>query len=66
MKTIEQAKADLWKRFREEVTDKLFLRDEDLLRLMSDGVIFVRIGMLSGGEPAAKVMTLEQVKADPR
>lgn len=66
MKTIEQAKADLWKRFRNEVTEQISLKDEDLLRLMTDGVIFIRVAIMSDGSPMVRVMTKDAVKADPR
>lgn len=66
MKTLEQVKNDLWKRFREEVNSQISLKDEDLLRLMTDGVIFVRVFVLSDGTPTAKVVSKEQIAKDPR
>lgn len=66
MKTIDQIKDELWKRFRANVINEVQLSNEDIQRLMTDGVIFIRVAVLSGGEPVAKVMSKDQVAKDPR
>jgi hypothetical protein len=60
MKTIEEIKTLLFKQKKEEVQDALFLRDNDVIQLMSDGVFFLRVTV----EPGGAVIVTRHAKAD--